>query len=139
MSVPGIQKHHENAIITSFKTSPHSICHQNSFKAPLWPASGSGLDSGWPRDVGARHIKCGLVSKLLRRAFSWHPWIPGTLKFDLILSLFKCEAYALYFFLLKWYEYLHLTHTPLSDCSIMTSLENFMGWLLQTESASMSK
>ena len=24
------------------------------------------------------------------RAFSWHPWIPGTLKFDSILSLFKC-------------------------------------------------
>ena len=37
-----------------------------------------------------RHIKWGLVSKLLQRAFSWHPWIPGTLKLDSILSLFKC-------------------------------------------------
>ena len=26
------------------------------------------------------------------RAFSWHPWIPGTLKLDLILSLFKCAV-----------------------------------------------
>ena len=24
------------------------------------------------------------------RVFSWHPWIPGTLKLDSILSLFKC-------------------------------------------------
>ena len=38
-----------------------------------------------------RHIKWGLVWKLLQRAFSWHPWIPGTHKLDSILSLFKCE------------------------------------------------
>ena len=37
-----------------------------------------------------RHIKWGLVLKLLKGAFSWHPWIPGTLKLDSILSLFKC-------------------------------------------------
>ena len=37
-----------------------------------------------------RHIKWGLVSKLLQRALSWHPWIPGSLKLDSILSLFKC-------------------------------------------------
>ena len=37
-----------------------------------------------------RHIMWGLISKLLQRAFSWHPWLPGTLKLDLILSLFKC-------------------------------------------------
>ena len=29
--------------------------------------------------------------KLLYRAFSWHPWIPGTLKFDLILTVLKCD------------------------------------------------
>ena len=27
------------------------------------------------------------------RAFSWHPWIPGTLKLDSILFLFKCVVY----------------------------------------------
>ena len=37
-----------------------------------------------------RHIKWGLISKLLMRAISWFPWIPGTLKLDSILSLFKC-------------------------------------------------
>ena len=37
-----------------------------------------------------RRVKWGLISKLLMRAFSWHPWIPGTLKLDSILSLFKC-------------------------------------------------
>ena len=39
-----------------------------------------------------RHIKWQLISKLLQRAFSWRPWIPGTLKLDSILSLFKCGA-----------------------------------------------
>ena len=39
-----------------------------------------------------RHIKWGVVSKLLMRALSWRPWIPGTLKLDSILSLFKCES-----------------------------------------------
>ena len=29
--------------------------------------------------------------KLMLRVFSWHPWIPGALKLDSILSLFKCE------------------------------------------------
>ena len=28
--------------------------------------------------------------KLLMMAFSWCPWIPGTHRFDSILSLFKC-------------------------------------------------
>ena len=37
-----------------------------------------------------RHIKWGLISKLSIRVFSLHPWIPGTLKLDSILSLFKC-------------------------------------------------
>ena len=27
------------------------------------------------------------------RAFSWHPWIPGTRKLDFNLSLFKCAQY----------------------------------------------
>ena len=34
----------------------------------------------------------GLILKLLMRAFSWHPWMPDTLKLDLILSLFKCAV-----------------------------------------------
>ena len=33
----------------------------------------------------------GVILKLLMRAFSWRPTIPGTLKLDSILSLFKCE------------------------------------------------
>ena len=37
-----------------------------------------------------RHNKWGLISKLLMRAFSWCPWIPGTLNLDWIKSLFKC-------------------------------------------------
>ena len=41
-----------------------------------------------------RHIKRGLVLKLLKRAFSRHPWIPGILKFDSILSLFKCAPFS---------------------------------------------
>ena len=41
----------------------------------------------------ARHIKWGLISELLMRAFSWCPCIPGTLKLDSNLYLFKC-AYA---------------------------------------------
>ena len=28
-------------------------------------------------------------------AFSWHPWIPGTLKLDSILRLFKCESLSI--------------------------------------------
>ena len=32
-------------------------------------------------------------------AFSWHPWIPGTLKFDLILSLSKCAVVHGWWFL----------------------------------------
>ena len=38
-----------------------------------------------------RHMKWGLISNLLKRAFSWHPWIPSTLKLEWIWSLFKCE------------------------------------------------
>ena len=41
-----------------------------------------------------RHIKRGLISKLLYRAFLRHSSIPGTLKLDSILSLFKCAATA---------------------------------------------
>ena len=37
-----------------------------------------------------RHFKWGLTSKLLMRALSCRPWIPGTLKLDSILFLFKC-------------------------------------------------
>ena len=29
--------------------------------------------------------------KLLMRVFLWHLWFAGTLKFDSILSLFKCD------------------------------------------------
>ena len=32
----------------------------------------------------------GLILKLLMRAFSWSPWIPGTLKLDSILFQLKC-------------------------------------------------
>ena len=39
-----------------------------------------------------RCIKRGLVSKLLMKAFSWRPWIPGALKLDSILSVFKCAG-----------------------------------------------
>ena len=53
-SVLGIQEHQDNALIESFKMSPHLMCLHASIKIPLGPASGSGLDSGWPqRDVGA--------------------------------------------------------------------------------------
>ena len=56
---------------------------------------GQPLDQVWIQAgilmLAYRHIKRGLVSKLLYRAFWWHPWIPGTLKLDSILSLFKCE------------------------------------------------
>ena len=38
------------------------------------------------------HIMWGLMPKLWMRAFSWHPWIPGTLELDSILSLFKCAC-----------------------------------------------
>ena len=42
------------------------------------------------------HIKWGLVSKLLQRAFSWRTWTPGTLKLDSTLFLFKCGT--------SWYQ-----------------------------------
>ena len=42
-----------------------------------------------------RDIKWGLISKLLMRAFSWHPWIPRTLKLDSIPSLIKCATWLL--------------------------------------------
>ena len=48
LSVPGIQGHQENALIKSFKMSPHLICLYASIKIPLRAASGSSLDSGWP-------------------------------------------------------------------------------------------
>ena len=48
-----------------------------------------------------RHIKWGLISKLLMRALLWHPWIPGTLKLDSILSLFKCASFD---------ESIHMVH-----------------------------
>ena len=37
-----------------------------------------------------RHIKWGLISKLLMSAFSWHHQIPGTLMFNSSFSQFKC-------------------------------------------------
>ena len=40
-----------------------------------------------------RHIKWGLIAKLLMRAFSWRPSIPATLKLDSILSTFKCAPF----------------------------------------------
>ena len=77
--------------------SPHLICFQVSIKIPLESASGSGRDSGWLKGMlvlAYRHIKWGLVSKLLQRAFSRHPQIPGTLKLDSISSLFKCASFG---------------------------------------------
>ena len=38
-----------------------------------------------------RHMKWGLILKLLWRVFWWHPQIPGTLKLDSFWFLFKCE------------------------------------------------
>ena len=40
------------------------------------------------KTVAYKHIKWWFISKLLIRAFSWHPLIPGTLKLESILSLF---------------------------------------------------
>ena len=37
-----------------------------------------------------KHIKWGLILKLLLRTFSWRPWIPGTTKLNSIIFLFKC-------------------------------------------------
>ena len=69
LSVPGIQRHHENALIKSFETSSHLICLLASTDIPLGPASGSGL---WIRAglegmlvLTYRHIKWGLLSKHL--------------------------------------------------------------------------
>ena len=36
------------------------------------------------------NVKLGLISKLLMRVFSSYPRIPGTLKLDSILFMFKC-------------------------------------------------
>ena len=47
--------------------------------------------------VAYKHIKRRLVSKLLMGAFSWRPWIPGTLKFDAILSQFRCMVHRFFF------------------------------------------
>ena len=52
-----------------------------------------------------RHIKKKLISKLLIRAFSWCPWITGTLKLDRILSLFKCECVPPSLALSNWVIY----------------------------------
>ena len=40
--------------------------------------------------LACRHIKQGLIQKLLMTAFSQHPLIPGTQKFDSNFTLFKC-------------------------------------------------
>ena len=48
LSVPGFQGRHENTPIKSLETSPHWICLWPSIKIPLGPASGSGLENGWP-------------------------------------------------------------------------------------------
>ena len=63
-------------------------------KSLLW-----GLVESWP-DLEAgikgilmlakRHTVLSEGSFQSSYTFSWHPWIPGTLKLDLILSLFKC-------------------------------------------------
>ena len=52
----------------------------------LWGQSESRPDpEAGPKGIlilAYRNIKTGLVLKLLMRAFSWHPWTPGTLKLD---------------------------------------------------------
>ena len=77
-----------------------------SKRAPTWyvcrlasiSLNGQPLDQVWVQSgpkgmlvLAHRHMERGLISKLLKRAFSWHPWIPGTLKLDSIWFLFKCE------------------------------------------------
>ena len=48
---------------------------------------------GWMNSIKVyRHVKWGLILKLLWWAFSWHPWIQGTIELDSILSLFKCAV-----------------------------------------------
>ena len=53
-SVPGILGYEENTLIKSFEMSPNLTFIFVRIKIPSGPASGSGLDLGWPwRDVGA--------------------------------------------------------------------------------------
>ena len=47
-SVPGILGYEENTLIKSFEMSPHLTFIFVRIKIPSGPASGSGLDLGWP-------------------------------------------------------------------------------------------
>ena len=47
LGVSGIKEYHENALFKSFEPT---WCELASI---LWPASGSGLDAGWPSDIDA--------------------------------------------------------------------------------------
>ena len=94
LSVPGIQGHQENTLYKSFETSPHLICLSRPASRSLEGQSETRPEpEAGPEELlvlAQRHINGVLIWKLLMRAFLWRPWIPGTLKLDSILSLFKC-------------------------------------------------
>ena len=80
-------------LVRSFQLSP--------FNVPIWPKKHKKTFHTaifWRVQIRVAIMICwckklqkvGLIWKLLMRAFSWCPWIPGTLKLDSILSLFKC-------------------------------------------------
>ena len=68
---------HENALIESFKMSPHLIVHNCHSQTLLWPASSRPNPKAGHKRVlewQLRTIKWGLILKLSMRAFAWQPW-----------------------------------------------------------------
>jgi len=93
LSILGISECHKNILYKSFETITVLVREQA-------PISLTGQLESWPDPeagykkilmVAYRHIKSHFEA-FDGRAFSWHPWISGTLKFDPNLPLFKCAA-----------------------------------------------
>ena len=83
------------------------------------------MDQVWiqagPKGMLALIYEWGLISKLLWRAFSWHPWIPSTLKLHSTSSLFKCEGGISI--------YIHIERDRDQKFSVTIDIKNLLGCL----------